>query len=168
MASNTGMNRIGNLGGELLLSLTPTSSGVGLDSGIQMTEAIGCKEFTFQLVGPGANAAGYSVTCYGTTDQAAYAYGKAVNPSQPTIVYPNTPAQQTIYGQGKGSTALPITSWVVLPGPSEQSGTGVMGNPMVSGSAQILKVTLLLVAIRVVATLTGPTLPVQVLCFASS
>ena len=153
------------MGGELILALSPTASGAALDSGIQMVEAIGCKEFTFQIIGPGAASTGYSITCYGTVDQAAYAYGKA--PGQTTVVYPNTAQQSTIVGQGKGSTALATTSWVVLPGPSEQSGTGVMGNPMLSGSAQILKVSLTLVAVRCVATLSSPSLPIQVVCFAT-
>lgn len=127
-----------------------------------MIEAIGLKTIMFQLVGPGAATAGYSVTAFGTIDPAAYdlAWGFAGDPNT------NRPAVKAV---GKGATGLPTTSWVVLPGPAEQAGTGVMGNPMVTGQSPILKVDLPLVAVRVVAVIgnaPAPTQPISVLCFA--
>jgi hypothetical protein len=166
-ASGAGLNRVGLRGGELLLSLLPASTGAALDSGIQMTEAIGFKDFAFQFIGPGAQTVGYSVTVYGTLDPAIYVAGQPVG--QPTQNVNGVNITPT--GKGSSPTAL-LTSWFILPGPSEQGSTGVMANPMLSGTAPILRVNWPLVAVRAVATiLTGgsaPTNGVQVVCFAVS
>lgn len=56
-----------------------------------------------------------------------------------------------------GSTQLPIGSWILLPGPSDQSGTGVDANPMLSGTNPILSASRAAAAFRVVVTSVGGT-----------
>lgn len=163
MASSAGLNRLGARGGEVLLSLQPGSPSGDLDSGIQAPEGIGFSKWVFQMIGAGSSAAGYNVTLYGTIDPAAYdlVWGRPFGGTGSRL--------PQIAAQGKGSLNLPATSWFQLPGPSEQSGTGNMSNPLISGASNVLFTTLPLVAVRGVATiLTGgsaPTNPVQVLVF---
>jgi hypothetical protein len=146
--SQAGQNRVGSRGGVSLLSLVPGSAGAALDSGIQMCEAIGFKTWQFQFLGAGSQASGYSVTVYGTFDRTAY-----------EIYFPSYDGPNGSYyaqaGTGRGSTLLPATSWFQLPGPSEQSGTGLSLNPVVSGTSQVLVASLGLVAVRAVATIIG-------------
>jgi hypothetical protein len=163
VASSAGLNRVGARGGEVLLSLQPGSPAGDLDSGIQAPEGIGFSKWAFQMIGAGATAAGYTVTLYGTLDPAAYddAFGRPYGGTGSRLLQ--------VTAQGRGYTGLPATSWFPLPAPSEQSGTGVITNPMISGSASIMFCTMPLVAVRakaVVATGGGaPTNPIQVLVF---
>jgi hypothetical protein len=162
VASGAGLNRVGARGGEVLLTLSPNST--SLDSGTQMSEAIAMKTWTFQIIGPGAAAAGYTVTLYGTIDPAAYdnVFGR---PGPDPVT--GAPA---VKASGKGNLLVPATSWFALPGPAEQGGTGTMTNPMVSGTSNILQVSMALVAVRAVAvigTAPAPTLGIQVLGFAT-
>jgi hypothetical protein len=161
MASSAGLNRLGARGGEVLLTLQPGSPAGDLDSGIMAAEGIGFSKWVFQIIGAGSSAAGYTVTLYGTIDPAAYnaVWGYPGNPAQ------NIPA---IAASGMRYKGLPSTSWFQLPGPSEQSGTGNMSNPMISGISNTLFTTLPLVAVRataVISTTSVPTSPVQVLVF---
>ena len=158
--SQAGQNRVGSRGGVTLLTLIPTSAGTQLDSGIQMCEAIGFKTWEFQLIGAGAQTAGYSVTLYGTLGRSAY-----------EIYFPSYDGPNGEYynqaGTGRGSTLLPTTSWFSLPGASEQSGTGYSLNPIVSGTSQVLVVSMALVAVRALATVIGtPASGVQCIGFA--
>jgi hypothetical protein len=158
MASGAGLNRVGQNGGETLLVLNPSSAayttpyngyGVigGNDSGCVMWEAIGFTKWTFQFIGLGANVAGYTVQLLGTVDPSARPYGQPLP---------------------KGSTALRASSWFPLPGPSEQSGTGVISNPMVSGvTPAAFTCSIPLVAVRAVLTTIGsPTAGTSVVGFA--
>lgn len=127
-----------------------------------MAEGIGMKTWQFQMIGAGATASGYTVTLYGTFDPAAYNLYYRLGQYAPNLVAPNT--------TGRGSVLLPSTSWIILPGASEQSGTGLSQNPMTSGSggftSQVLVVSLALVAVRAVASVATPTGDIQVLGFA--
>jgi hypothetical protein len=178
MASGAGLNRVGTLGGVPLLTVLPgastpvavtignygTNSGmpvlpntatVGTDSGVQMLSAAGFTKWTFCLIGPGvlaATTAAFTISLYGTID--------------PTLL---TQAYQTggnaIGVQGKDPsfttslTAIPASSWFLLPAPSEQAGTGSVTNPIVTSAtgASILTVSAPLVAVRAVLTGTAPT-----------
>lgn len=172
MASGAQLNRWGNAGGVLLLPLlTSASAAVASpltaygtttgptpnDSGAYVSP-IGMSKWTFQIIGAGANAAGYSVTIYGTTDRVAYtAWSAAMN------------VGGTAFGGGiDGITAgIPASSWQVLPGPSDQSGTGSVTNPMISGSATWFTANIPLVAVRAVLTTIGsPSNSISVSAFA--
>jgi len=60
-------------------------------------------------------------------------------------------------------TAVPAFDWFVLPAPSEQSGTGAVANPLVSGGTTLLIVSMALYGVRAVLTTLGaPTLPINV------
>jgi hypothetical protein len=106
----------------------------------------GFSKWVFQMLGPGAAAAGYSVTILGTIDPGILA---SVN----MMTQPNT------FGSGSdlagNRTVIPATSWFALPGPSEQSGTGTIANPMVSGTTTVFICALPLVAVRAVLTTIG-------------
>jgi hypothetical protein len=92
-------------------------------------EAIGFTKFTFQAIG---GVTGYTITFYGTIDPAARPNGIPL---------------------AKGSTAVPASSWFVLPGPSEQSGTGGINNPINTTTGNnLLTCSLPLVAVRAVIT----------------
>ncbi len=145
------------------MKLTANSSGTALDSGIQMAEAIGMKTWQFQFTGAGGIIAGYSVTLYGTFDRNAYDIYHQLGDYTPNLVAAST--------TGRGSLLLPATSWFVLPGPSEQSGTGLSLNPMVSGAggftSQVLVVSMALTAVRAVGVVTGtPASDVSIIGFA--
>jgi hypothetical protein len=142
MASGAGLNRLGQNGGEVLLSLAPGATAVATpltaygtvgvpgtsnDSGAVMWEGIGFTKWVFQFIG---GITGYTVTLYGTIDPAARPNGQPI---------------------AKGSTAIPATSWFVLPGPSEQGGTGTINNP-ITGTNPLFTASLPLVAVRAVVT----------------
>lgn len=145
MASGAGINRWGNSGGVTLLaglgtattSVATPLSGYGTinalggnDSGGFGCAAMGFTKWVFQLLG---NTANISVTIYGTEDPAAYS------------------AFTTNSGQDGWSSPCPASSWFALPGPSEQSGTGAIANPLTS-TTPLLVVSLPLVAVRAVVT----------------
>jgi hypothetical protein len=100
-----------------------------------LAEARGFTKWTFSLIQTGTVAlAGYQVTILGTMDpNANQTWWYAVQGRTPSGVSAlpagGSPSQL-------GSAALgyypgiPTTSWFVLPGPSEQSGTGVIANPL--------------------------------------
>lgn len=85
------------------------------DSGLQLCEAQGFTKWTFQLLGGGT---GYSVSLYGTSDPVAIGQWRAsFNPQAPKYT-------------------LPASSWFLLPGPAEQTGTGTIANPMTGTNPQ--------------------------------
>lgn len=186
MASGAGLNTVGNLGGVPLLTVPPgastptsvalgaygTNSGpppagpqfpaqpyynatIGNDSGVQMLAAKGYTKWIFQIVGPGAFAAttaAFTVSIYGTIDPnlARLAYQTGAN-------YPGQQGQSP--SLEASLTAIPASSWFLLPGPSEQTGTGSITNPLVTSAtgAALFIASLPLVAVRAVLTGTAPT-----------
>jgi hypothetical protein len=196
VASGAGVNRVGNLGAVPLLTIPPgastpvavaygaygSNSGapfsqvqngifnaatIGTDSGVQMLSAVGFTKWTFCLVGPGVIAAGtaaFNIAIYGTTD--------------PTLLGQSYATAATLIGtQGHDPnfqaslTIIPATSWFLLPAPSEQSGTGLVSNPLTTAAAgpSILSVSMPLVAVRAVLVGPAPTTgtgPITVLGFA--
>lgn len=173
MASGSQLNRWGTNGGELLLSLTPSATAVATplanygtigvnDSGAFITP-IGLSKVTFQIIGPGATAAGYTVSVYGTIDPTAY-FAYTANSANDGITA-GTAKNTTQANYGVVYT-IPATSWQLLPAPSEQSGAGVVANPMVTGTSTFMQVSGAFVAYRVVLTTIGvPTLTAAVYGF---
>ena len=106
------------------------------DSGLSLVEARDYKNWTFTYIGGGT---GYSVSIYGTTDPVAYAQWRASHDPQ------------AYFNRVGGAPVLPPTSWVLLPGPSEQTGTGVVGNPLTS-SAPFFQFSGAIVGVRAVLT----------------
>lgn len=157
--------RFGQEGGVRLLRLSPSAPVVATplaaygtigynDSGAVGIATIGMKEVTFQLVGPGATTAGYSITIYGT-----------ITPSLLTPV-DNQPGILP-WVNLTGSIAVAPTDWDPLPGPSEQGSTGGIANPLVSGGVKLLVSKSPFVCYRAVLTTKGaPTDNVDVLMFA--
>jgi len=142
VASAAGQNRVY----KTILTLNPSSTAVaaplagygttGLnDSGpYAMNEAMGFTKWTFSLIGAVAGS-GYTVTLYGTNDPKAYkAWMSSFNPQSP-----------------HGNVTLPASSWFVLPGPSEQSGTGTIANPM-TPATPLFQFSGTLLAVRAVLT----------------
>ena len=168
MPSGAGLNRGGLLGGITLITLNPTATAIAPtgavvaygtigvnDSGGLLHYLAGFTKWRFQLTGPGASIPGYAVSLYGTLDPALLDY-----------VYKHGPTS----GQPMDTcavTAVPASSWQLLDAPSEQSGTGQIGNPMISGQYTTLKTDGGWYAVRAVLTAIGsPTLPVTVLASA--
>lgn len=152
MASGAGLNRvyavvlsgIGTGTGTVATPLTSYGTLGVNDSGMVLNEAMNFSRWTFSLLGGGT---GYSVSCYGTIDPVAYGiWRQSFNPGQ---AIPGVP--------GSAKNSLPATSWFLLPGPSEQTGTGGIANPL-TGTSPLLTVSLPLLAVRVV--LTGSATPV--------
>jgi len=159
-------------GGQTLYNGLPYPvAGFGNDSGWYASPK-GLSKVTFQLIGPGATAAGYSVSVYGTIDPAAYwtyVYGKqnpTANLAVGGVAYAG--GMDGFSSSGNGYyPGVPATSSVLLPGPAEQSGTGTVGNPMVSGTSTMLQVSGAFLAYRVVVTTVGsPSNPIQVIGWA--
>ena len=131
-----------------LLTLQPTCTAVAApltgygtkginDSGMALNDAMDFSKWTFSGVGGGT---GYTVSLYGTNDPVAYAAWKqSINPG----AYPG------------GPVTLPASSWFLLPGPSEQSGTGAIANPLVAGSSNLFQYSGVLLAVRAVLTAVG-------------
>ena len=113
---------------------------IGNDSGVTCATATAFSKWTFQMVGPGAqdNVNQITVSIYGT-----------INPELLHHSYTQTGIDPSLTGN---LTAIKAPDWCLLPGPSEQSGTGSIGNPLVSGQTNWLTVSLPLVAIRAVCT----------------
>lgn len=181
MASGAGINTVGNLGGLPLLTVSsgasavssptttygtnsgaPTAAGLatfGNDSGVIMLEAKGFTKWTFQIIGAGKSAAGYTISIYGTTDPALLrlAYQTAGTTSgqmgqQPDLM--------------NSLTAIPATSWDLLP-MQATTGGATEGNPLVTGTNTIGMYSGAIVAVRVVLTATsGTPSPITVLGFA--
>lgn len=167
MPSGAGLNRYGTLGGVPILTIPSGASALAAplagygtigqnDSGGVAHAAAGFTKWTFQLIGPGAGSAGYTVSLYGTVDPALLQYVYTTGPSS------GQPMDTC------ATTAIPASSWFLLPAPSEQSGTGQVGNPLVSSGAQLLIVSMDLIAVRAVLTTIGaPTKSVTVLASAA-
>lgn len=145
-----------------------TSSGT-YDSGLQMADAIGHYKWSFQVIGS-PNAGTFSATIYGTIDPAAYDLWM-------TGSYPAPPAglaqggspfgNVSRAGIGQGSTALPVSSWFVLPAQSEQGTFGLASNPITSTQIVLPYQLSGLVAVRCVIVTTGVASgTLQVLAFA--
>lgn len=152
MAGNSsGLIRIGNAGGQLLLRVNPSSTALanplqaygnaGNDSGLVLVEGIGFGKLGLQgISSPGQSAVpgGYTFTAYYTHDPRAYAQWEAsFNPNK----YLLTPG---------GAPQVPASSWIQIPIPSDQSGGGVETNPF--GVGQGMHASLGIVAVRVVLT----------------
>lgn len=131
------------------VSAPVTTASANIDSGIQMGDAAGCKDWEFQLIGT-ITAGTVSATVYGTTDPIAYQTWKNINPNQQF----NTPMQMQIGNAiGRGNTtAVPASSWIVLPAPSEQSGAPTSTNPIVATGVILPYDLSMLYAVRVVLT----------------
>lgn len=167
MPSGVGIIRWGSNGGVVVLSNVPATATavaspfaaygtIGLnDSGAYATGA-GFGKWAFQIVGPGANVAGYTFSVYGTIDPAAYtAYTAAMRGGGS---FQSLPEPFT--------AGVPTTSWSVVPGQAS-TGTGVDANPLVTGVNTFIIIGAPLVAIRVVLTaVAAPTQPVSVIGFA--
>lgn len=140
MPSGAGLNRIDALGGRPILSAYPTvvpvaapfagygvNSGgplfVGNDSGIQLVAGTGFSKYTFSIIGPNAATPGYTIAIYGTIDPALLRFIES------------PPGQANGLLDGDVSGIVPATSWFLLSGPADQSGTGAIANPMVTGGA---------------------------------
>lgn len=107
------------------------------DSGMALNEAMNFTKWSFML---NAGTTGYSISLYGTADPKAYAaWRNAINP-----------------GQSNGIT-LPASAWFLLPGPSEQAGTGAIANPITSTSTMFQFSGSLLAVRAVLTTATTPT-----------
>jgi hypothetical protein len=157
MASGAGLNRVGQNGGEAILTVNPTTAayatplaGYGTvgsnDSGTVFWEAIGFTKTAIQLIGPGATAAGYTVSVYVTLDPAARPGGQPV---------------------AKGSTLVPATSWAVPPSQAAGGAAGGDALPLVTGTNTLAFISGPFVALRVVCTATAtPTAAITVLAFA--
>lgn len=119
------------------------------DSGLQMPEASGMRNYTFTM----DNTTGYTVALYGTNHpnvQAAW-QGPNAGPS----------------GGPQGSTIVPAKEWFLLPGPTDQAGAGGDANPMTSTTPQF-QTTIVVAAVRAVVILqTTATGTLNVTCMAS-
>ena len=128
----------------------------GNDSGAFGFETIGMKEVTFQLLGAGSNAAGYTVTIYCSIS--------------PNLLYThdNQPGFQVPYTSLRGDkTLIPAYDWSPVPGPDEDAATGGISNPLVSGGVKLLVNKSPFVVYRAVLTTVGsPTLNAAVYMFA--
>jgi hypothetical protein len=167
MPSGAQLNKWGNNGGIVLLSNVPTATTafatplasygtIGTqDSGAYATPG-GYTKWSFQLIGPGANAAGYTFSFYGTLDPAVYrAYTTAMGGGGVTALAPEP-----------FTAGAPATSWSLLPFQAATGG-GTEANPLVTGTNTIGFCSGALVAIRCVLTAVGtPTQPVSVVAFA--
>lgn len=110
------------------------------DSGMALNEAMNFTKWTFSM---NQGTTGYTISLYGTNDPKAYAAWKqGFNPGQ----FPN-------------GITLPASSWFLLPGPSEQTGTGAIVNPITSTSV-LFQYSGTLLAVR--AVLTAATTPTGV------
>jgi hypothetical protein len=107
------------------------------DSGQLLTEARDFTKWTVTKIGAGT---GYTFSVYGTNDPMAYAVfrykqlGSAAFPGNPGFV-----------------PTLPASSWVLLPAPSDQTGTGPVANPLTDASP-MMQYSGTLTGIRVVLT----------------
>ena len=124
------------------------------DSGGYSTEGRAFSKASFQLVQVGSTAlSGIAVTLYGTLDPAAsQTWWNALQgkvPPGPPAGPINGYTDQTGYVPG-----LPPFSWQPLPGPSDQSGAGSVGNPL-TPSVPFFTSSLPVVAVRAVVTSTA-------------
>lgn len=171
MASGAQLNRWGKSGGVVLLTLNPSCAaqavdGNGIptaygtiggatpnDSGV-FVSPIGLSKFGFQMLDGGT---GYTVTLYGTYDPLMYQAFTA-NSGQDGFG-----ASVTVNGV---TYLAPKSSWVKIPGPSEQSGTGSIANPM-TAAVPLLYTSQPFAAIRAVLTgVAAPSGTVRVVGFA--
>lgn len=132
---------VGNKGGKVILS---TSAAGTTNSGVQMAEARGFKNWMFCLAG---TFTGFSVTIYGTIDPNALTDGRVANPNYPV-------------------PGAPGGNWFALnPGPQATAPADVQ-NPL-TANTQNCPFPQLLVAVCAVAVGSTPTGTVNVLAFAS-
>ena len=111
---------------------------------------------TFQIIGPGATAAGYTVSVYGTIDPAAYLAYSASGGQDFISTY--TVKDNAVLPPYGSALAIPASSWALLDAPSQQAGTGAVANPMVTGTSTVMVVSGAWVAYRVVlTTVSAPT-----------
>jgi hypothetical protein len=131
------------------------------DSGGWLGEARAYTKWTFELEQVGTVAlSGFSVSIYGTTSPAAEQtwwnaiYGGAYSGSPSAIAQPggialpiNGITNATGYVPGVASL-----NWRLLPGQTDQGGTGLIANPLVAGQTSLLVVSMRLSMIRAVVT----------------
>lgn len=167
MPSGAGVNRWGKvllsniLTNQAVVNTPLTTYGtIGANDSGAYSTPIGFTKWTFQIVGVGANAAGYSISFYGCIDPQAYATYTA-SFGGGGIATSTTPPAGEPY-----STGLPTTSWSLLPFQSATGG-GTEANPLVSGTNTIGFCSGALIAIRACLTTIGsPTSPISVIAFA--
>lgn len=171
MASGAGGNRAGSLGGIPVLRLRTTATALtgatdptlaygaigANDSGLILLEVQGFTKFVFQICPEGPNVSGtaagistgvlpggYTITVYQTIDPSIFAGWDPGPGNFTSFAGPS--------GGPMGSTWVPPGSWAKAIGPSDQSGTGNMTNPMVSTGSPILLVSAGAGAFRVALT----------------
>lgn len=128
------------------------STTYGNDSGVRMLAAAGFTKWVFQLAGPAASMTGtaaFGISIYGTVDPGILAQTYS-NPS-------NSPGYSYVEPECS-LTLIPGTDWFLLPGPSEQAGTGSVSNPMTTNATggSMFFCNMPLIAVRAVLT-TAPT-----------
>lgn len=121
------------------------------DSGTQLTEAIGFKEFGFQMVSAtlGATFTGFTATIYGTMDLNALLDNGSPNPNYPTV------------GANGGA-------WFELPAATAGSGndTQTYANPLTTLTQAMYYRGPALVAVRVIVTASAQSGSINVLGWA--
>jgi hypothetical protein len=129
------------------------------DSGVFGCAAMAFTKWAFQLLG---NTAGISVSLYGTLDYNAY----LVYTANSGVEGYTTGSQYLAGTVIRAPVSVPASSWFLLPGPSEQSGTGSIANPL-TGAVPVFTCSLPLVAVRAVVTASaGPSGQGSVIAFA--
>lgn len=124
------------------------------DSG-QFSTPIGFSKYAFMMTGGGT---AYAVSLYGCIDQNAIR--EFIPPGGSVLGQPGFVGTTT-----DPTTTVPATSWFLLPGTAESTGTGVMTNPLVPATP-FLYVSMPLIAVRAVLTTIGTGGSVNILAFA--
>src|ERR1700722_10463284 len=136
----------------------------GNDSGLQGMQWAYSKDWVFHAIQIGSVApSGYQISIYGSNDPRAFV-PEPVNdrgrvPGSPYFVQPSgrdhalrLPIE--IHPLNGDVTAGPANSWVLLPGPSDQAGTGVDVNPIIS-VGQMFLARRALISVRAVLTVSA-------------
>jgi hypothetical protein len=133
----------------------------GSDSGLQGMQWAYSRDWVFHAIQIGSVApSGYSISIYGSNDPRAFVPVSVNNrgevPGSPYFVQPSGRdgalrlpiAAHPLNGD---VTAVPANSWVLLPGPSDQVGTGIDVNPIIS-VGQMFMARRPLISVRAVLT----------------
>lgn len=124
------------------------------DTGIVGAEARNWTKWAFQMRQNGTSAATFEVSIYGTVSEAAYIqWMQAFNPGQSVSSF-------------FGTVTVNASDWFLLPGPSEQSGTGSISNPLTTTSP-FLEYSGALIAVRAVLTTQGTAGSISIVVTAS-
>ena len=151
MAAQGGLVSVGSHGGVVLGSFTASSTANTTpltsygtiwtaDTGICMADANCYTKWTFQpIILTAGTLTAFGITVYGTISSNAwnqFQLNQIQNNNANFLMAP---------------TFIPATNWFVIPGPSEQSGTGLIANPL-SLIGQSLSYSGPLTAVRCVLT----------------